>query len=251
MWVPSGHKVRSKVVGMTPSLKGRCGRPALPGVLKRPLDVLDRRRHLHRPGVMLLQVRPRIRDEVRELAEREVDLDDAAAALPVLDVADEVARQLVAGDVVQERRLRVKARDHHWREDLLALLEHGATDPAALDQQPLDLGVGANLGAEADRGPLDRLGDRAHPSLGEAPTAEVTVTDVADRMVRHDVGRSRLARPGPRADDAVHGHGGLDLRRLEPVVQQVGDAHRHEAGDVCDRSHVEPLVTPGQPEGLA
>ena len=53
---------------------------------------------------------PGIGGEVRQLAQGEVDLHDAAAALPVLDVADEVTRKLVASDVLQEGDLGVKAR---------------------------------------------------------------------------------------------------------------------------------------------
>ena len=47
-------------------------------VLKRPLDVLHRGRHLHRPGVVLLQLGARIGGEVRQLGQGQVDLDDTA-----------------------------------------------------------------------------------------------------------------------------------------------------------------------------
>ena len=40
--------------------------------------------------------------------------------------------------------------------------------------------------------------------------------------------------PGPRADDAAHREHALHLRRREVLVEQVGDAHREQAGDVGD-----------------
>jgi len=88
-------------------------------------------------------------------------------------------------------------------------------------------------------------GDRAHAAFGEAPVAQVAVADVADRVVRHHVGGARLVGPGPGADHAVDRERTLDLRRLEPVVEQVGDRHRHQPGHVGDRADVQAPVAPG------
>ena len=40
--------------------------------------------------------------------------------------------------------------------------------------------------------------------------------------------------------------GRLHLPRLEPVVEQVGDAHRHEPGDVGDGADIEAALAPRQ-----
>ncbi len=88
----------------------------------------------------------------------------------------------------------------------------------------------------------------AHAAFGgEAPAAELPVTDVTDRVVCHHVGSARLVRAGPGADHAVHRECPLDLRGgLEPVVEQVGDAHRQQAGDVRGHPGGDALLTPRQ-----
>ena len=118
--------------------------------------------------------------------------------------------------------------------------EHDLADP----------GVGADLGAGLAGGPADGVGDRAHAALLEAPVAQVAVAHVADGVVRHHVGGAGLVGAGPGPDHAVDRERALDLRRLEPVVEQVGDRHRHQPGHVGDRADVQAAVAPGQPEGL-
>ncbi len=122
--------------------------------------------------------------------------------------------------------------------------------PAVPEQYLLDLGAGPDLGAVLAGGAGDGVGHGAHAALLEAPVAQVPVADVADRVVRHHVGGAGLVRAGPGADHAVDRERPLDLRRLEPVVEQVGDRHGHQPGHVGDRADVEVLVAPGQPEGL-
>ncbi len=154
----------------------------------------------------------RVGGEVGQLGQRQVDLHDAAAGLPVLDVGDEVVGQLGARNLVEERDLRVQRGDHQRRVDLLAVLEDRAVHPAAADDEPRDPCVGADLGAEAAGRPGDRLGDRAHAAFGVAPAAELAVADVADRVVRHHVGGAGLVRAGPGADHAVDRERAFDLR---------------------------------------
>jgi hypothetical protein len=223
--------------------------PALAGVLERALDVLDRRRHLHRAGVVLLQVRAGVGGEVRQFAQRKVDLDDAAAALPVLDVAGEIGRQVLRADVLQERDARVQGGDHDLRADLVAVLQHHSGRLAVGDDYPRHPGVGADLRAEAARRGLDGGGHAAHAALLEAPVPQMPVADIADGVVGHHVRGAGLARAGPGADHAVDRERALHLRRFEPVVEQVGDAHGHQPGHVGDRAHVETLMPPGEPEG--
>ncbi len=103
----------------------------------------------------------------------------------------------------------------------------------SLDDQPLDPGVGADLGAErlgrpARSRPTPRpCRPRGSPSCraGPSPTSPMEWCAIT-YAVPGSYG------PGPGADDAVDRHRALDLRRLEPVVEQVGDAHRHQPGHV-------------------
>src|SRR5262249_22770757 len=74
----------------------------------------------------------------------QVDLDHTAAGLPVLDVAHEVVGQVLAADVGEERGLRVQRRDDHAGPDLLAVVQHHAGRPAALEQHPGHPGPGAD-----------------------------------------------------------------------------------------------------------
>ena len=96
----------------------------------------------------------------------------------------------------------------------------------------------------------DRVGHRAHPALLVAPGAEVAVAHVADRVVEHHVRGAGLVRPGPRPDDPVHREHALDRVGLEPIVQQVRDAHREQAGDVTDAADAQLAYLPRRLGGL-
>jgi hypothetical protein len=135
-----------------------------------------------------------------------------AAALPALDVADEVAGQVLGADVLQERELGVHRGDHDLGPQLVAVVQHDAHGPAVLDQHPGDPGVGADLRAVGPDGGPDGIGYRAHAALLEAPVPEVAVAHVADGVVGHHVGGAGLVGAGPGADDAVDRQGALDLR---------------------------------------
>ena len=109
------------------------------------------------------------------------------------------------------------------------------------------------ISAPKERGAArDGRGHGAHATDRVAPgphrAAHAAVADVADRVVQHDVRRAGLARTCPGADDAVDRHHPLHLGRLEPVVEQVGDAHREQPGRVTDLAHVEPTHAPGELE---
>ena len=71
---------------------------------------VHRGRHLHRAGVVLGLAVARVGGERRQPVDGEVDLHDAAAGPPALDVADEVVGQVRRADVLEEGALRV----HGW-----------------------------------------------------------------------------------------------------------------------------------------
>src|SRR5437899_69808 len=148
--------------------------------------------------MQILELLAGLRLEVRQLADRDVDLDDAAPRLPALDVPHEVRRQLVPIDQVEERDLRMDAADHDRRAELLAVIEDDADGAAVPDEDLLDAGPRADLAAERLGGRADRGADATHPALLEPPGPEVPVADIADRVMQHHVSGARLVRAGPR-----------------------------------------------------
>ena len=221
-------------------------RPTGAGILERRLDVLHRRGHLHRTGVMLGEATARVGREVGQLAEREVDLHHAAARLESLDVGDEVLGQLGARNMFEESSFRMQRGDHQRCGDLLTGVEDGTAHLAAADEEPSHPGVGPDLGAEAARRLRNRLGHAAHTALGISPAAELAVAHITDRMVGHHVGGAGFVGSRPRPDHTVDGESSLDLRRFEPVIEQVGDAHGQQPGDVSGGAYRDSALTPRQ-----
>ena len=152
---------------------------------------------------MVLLLRPRVCDEIGQLADGHVDLHHAAARLPVLDVAHEVVGQLVALQLVQERDLRVHCGDDRGGRHLLAVRQRHAGRPAPPNQYLRHLGVRTDLTAERlGRSPACG-GYAAHAALGEAPRSEVPVAHVPNGVVEHDVRGARLVWSCPGPDDPV------------------------------------------------
>ena len=215
-----------------------------PGILEGRLDELHCWGHLDRTGVVLGLTATRVRREVGQLGQSQVDLHYATAGLPVLDVVDEVVGQFVARDLVQECGTGMQGGDHQRCVDLVAVVECDALNAAVAHQHFRYASLGADLGAEAAGRPGDRLRHRTHTALGITPASHLAVADVTDGVVRHDVGGAGLIGAGPRPDHAVDRQRALDLRRLEPVVEQVGDAHREQSGDVSGTANGDVALAP-------
>src|SRR4030095_8830864 len=176
----------------------------------------------------------------------QVDLDGAAAGPPALDVGHEAGRQLGPVDLLQEGDPGVGGGHDQAGRHLLPPLEDDPGDPATLGGDAPDRGRGADLGPEGAGGRGHGVADPAHAALGKAPAAELAVADVADVVVGHDVGGAGGARPGPGADDPADRVHGLELGRLEILLQQVGDAEGEQPGDVGRLAGVEPAQPPDQ-----
>ena len=111
--------------------------------------------------------------------------------------------------------------------DLLARFERDADRAAALDDDVGDRRVHPDLGAERLGRAADRVADPAGPALGDAPRPERAV-DLAHVVVEQDVGRARALDALVGADDPGRGHRRLERVRLEPLVEELRRAHRHE-----------------------
>ncbi len=127
----------------------------------------------------------------------------------MLDVLGEVGGQVLLADLVEERRRGCSVVTTTGARISSPLSSDHAGRLAAVHKYSGDLGVEPDLGAEAEGGRSMASATAAHAALGEAPVAQVTVADVADRVVGHHVGGARLVWAGPGADDAVDGDGRL------------------------------------------
>src|SRR5829696_2380545 len=214
-----------------------------PRVLESLLDIVDGVGKLY--GSAKVVSLARIGGEVRKLREGEVDLYDPAAGVPPLDVANEVIGQIFPSELLEERDPGVRRRHNHVGLQLLTTLEHYAPYTSLSLQNTLDGRVGPYLRAELLRRTPEGVGDGPHTSPGISPGAEAEAC-VPDLMVHQHIRRPRGRRSGPRPDNAVHRHRTLYLRRLEPVVEQIPGAHRHEPGELPDPRHVKTPHPPRQ-----
>src|SRR5258708_38692095 len=126
---------------------------------------------------MVPKLGARVRGEVRQLRERQVDLDHAAPGLPVLDVPGEVAREVLLADMVEERGAGMQGRDDRARPELITVIKRDTNRTAILDEDLADLRVKPDLHADAPGGGGDRVGDCPHASLREPPVAKVTIAN--------------------------------------------------------------------------
>src|ERR1039457_7727029 len=101
MWFPSGHSALSNAVGITPSLNGRvAGHPC-----RASWNAFSMYSMVGAISTEPLWCSCRLTgvgDEGRELGESQIDLDDAAAALPALDVRGEIVRQVLSPHLLEE-----------------------------------------------------------------------------------------------------------------------------------------------------
>src|SRR4029077_8687397 len=113
--------------------------------------------------------------EVRQLAEREVDLRRRAAEAETLDRLDELVRQVLFAHQLQEGAARIRARDHDFRADLFATLEHHAFGSPSRNEYPGHRSFRTNLRARGLRGGGNRRAHRTIATFREAPGAEHAV----------------------------------------------------------------------------
>lgn len=136
--------------------------------------------------------------------------------------------------------------DHDRSAELLAVVEDDAFGLPIADEDVLNPGLGSHRGSKLLGRAAAGVRNSAHAAFREPPAAEMTVADVADRVVRHHIRGAGAVRPSPGADDAVDGKARLDLLRLEPVAEEVGDAHGHEPGQVADLARAEASELPAE-----
>ena len=85
----------------------------------------------------------------------------------------------------------------------------------------------ADLDTRGARRARDRVGDRSGSAASKSPRAERAV-DLAHVVMEEHVGGSRRSHAEERPDDARRRHRGLEHVGLEPLVEKIHRAHRHE-----------------------
>src|SRR5688572_30455706 len=151
-WTPSGLRSLSSVVGIAPSTNGATApRWSMCASWEGTFGVLAREAELHRAGVVVLQVLPWIRDEIGQLRHRQVDLHHTRARLPCLDVGNEVSRELVLVQQLEERDLRMDAAHDRGRPQLFTAFEGDSHRATALNEDPPDTSVRSDLAPGGDR----------------------------------------------------------------------------------------------------
>src|SRR5437867_6126661 len=112
---------------------------------------------------------PREREEVRKLGEGHVNLRRGSVRPEPLDCARKLRLEAVAADEPEERSLRIRVREDGPRPQFLPAPEADADGPPVLDDDPLNVRVHTDFHTKVSGRRRERLRDRPHPALHEAP----------------------------------------------------------------------------------
>ena len=198
-------------------------------VVVRLLDVIDARPD--RDRALQLRPAPRERGEARRLREGEVRFARGALDLEVLDTADEVGGEVGSFQKFQERPLRVGSGRDDLRLDPFATSELDAHGPSILHEDLPDLRVHPDLGSVGTGGARDRFTDHSH-AAADVPPGTVGAVDLSHVVMHEHVRGAGRAGAQERPDDPARAEPRLQGVRLEPLVQVVRRAHRHQP---CER----------------
>ena len=133
------------------SANGQRGGPPRDRVLERTLDVGERLGE-HDRATVHFRVEAGLRGELGKPIDGHVDFHGPAARLPTLDRRYEVVGKHRAIDLVEERDLRVRRRDHNVGAELLAGLQRDAEHAAVHHVDATDGRVRPYGRAVLDRG---------------------------------------------------------------------------------------------------
>ena len=205
------------------------GLPRKPSVLGRvvgALHVVDARGY--RDGAAQVRAGARQRGELRKRIEREVDLAGRAAKL----VATHIVEELVGKDGAAPRAAGTSAVGRRSRRRSVAVISSpfsSTTPRAALSERTM---MRATRLATESRRPLrgrrgDGVGDGAGAPARQSPRPERAV-DLTHVVVEQHVGRPRRAHAEKCSDDPRGGHRRLEDVGLEPLIQEIHGAHRHQ-----------------------
>ena len=112
--------------------------------------------------------------------------------------------------------------DHRPRAQLGSVGQRHTDGLADIDNDVPDARPGPDVGAVLARIGRDRLRDRARAPSHEGPLGHLAV-DLPDVVVEQDVGCTRRVRSAVGANRAGDAARRLHLRRLEPLLEELGD----------------------------
>ena len=98
----------------------------------------------------------------------------------------------------------------------------------------------------------DDSADRAHAAARKSPGTKRAV-ELAHVMMQQHVGRPRRARSHESADNPARRHGGFEDIGLEPFVEKIRRAHRHELGEIVKQLFAQDakmVADPGKAEEI-
>ncbi len=223
------------------------GRPAVLGVVVRPLDVVEVGADVDGAPVLGAGLAARQRAEARQLGQRHVDLERGALIIDPAHRRDELGRKRSRIEETGEGHAGIGIAGHHGSAALLAARQRHAGDAAVPREDARYLGLAADLDAEVPRGAAERLAEATHAAPNVAPDAALAVGLAHDVMEEHVAGPGRRgARHG--ADDRVGGQRRLQLGRFEPAVEDGAGRTREELDGLRGRGPQPPERAPQRHE---
>src|SRR5207237_5974726 len=113
----------------------------------------------------------------------------------------------------------------------------------ALDDHALHTSVGPDIDAASGTLLRHRLRDRAHPAACVPPLPSLAV-HFAEYVMEQHIRGSWLIRTGEIADDRIEAERRLDRLGLEPAVEHVARAFRHQLEQIATFSQIELAKSP-------
>ena len=194
------------------------GRAAVLGVVVGLLHVVERGRDVNRAAVLGTGRGTWQAREVRELGERDVDLERCASVVDLAHRRGELGRQCRGIEQLEECYVEIGARRHAPRPELRAVLQCDACDAPAAREDAGDRARDADLRSTLAGRRGERVTDPAHAAPHVTPHAPYAVA-LAHHVVKQYV---RCPRRGGRrhsADDGVRRERDLELLGLEPAIE--------------------------------
>ncbi len=208
-----------------------------------PLHVVDARRD--RDGAAQVRSGARQAGEVRQRVEREVHLARRAAELVAPHVVDELVWQRARGSTRRRNVSRGSTLEATTPAAISSpFFEHDARAPCSLATRMRATAASVRISTPASRAASAMAFEIAPvPPRAEPPRSERAV-DLAHVVMQQHVRRAGRAHAEERPDDARRRHRGLEHVGLEPLVEEIDRAHRHQLDLVVLVVAREPLETP-------
>src|SRR5947209_2443899 len=209
-------------------LQERLSRRAAPlRVVVGPLEVVHRGREVDDRLVMRLSRGAGNGTKVRELAEREIQLERRGFKTDSRDRTHEVRGQVLRAHEAEEGPFRIRVAEDRARIHLRPIGQHDPDRSSVPREDSGDIGIRPNLGPVVAGGTGNRLGDPSHPAAGPTPDS-FHASDVPEGMVAQHERSPGGPRPRHRPRNRARGEGRLHLVGLEELIEHVRDGREDD-----------------------